>query len=127
MYPVGYVENPEFPDPGVPPDVLRKKLCNIRLLPSIVPFAYKLDEESYITVIFSFHKAESIKIQVIRRYDGKETGLFASHAPGRLNPIGIQNVFLIEAQGPLLTVRGLDAIHGTPVLDIKAPAPEPEL
>jgi tRNA-Thr(GGU) m(6)t(6)A37 methyltransferase TsaA len=46
-------------------------------------------------------------------------GLFAVRTPNRPNPIGKTTVRLLERRGNILKVQGLDAIDGTPVLDIK--------
>ena len=46
-------------------------------------------------------------------------GIFATRSPQRPNPIGICAVELLEVRGTVLRVRGLDALNGTPVLDIK--------
>jgi tRNA-Thr(GGU) m(6)t(6)A37 methyltransferase TsaA len=46
-------------------------------------------------------------------------GIFATRSPQRPNPIGIRAVELIEVCGNVLRVRGLDALNGSPVLDLK--------
>jgi tRNA-Thr(GGU) m(6)t(6)A37 methyltransferase TsaA len=46
-------------------------------------------------------------------------GVFASRSPARPNPIGITTVKLLERRENVLKVTGMDAIDGTPVLDIK--------
>jgi len=46
-------------------------------------------------------------------------GVFATRSPVRPNPIGLKVVALLERRGNVLRVRGLDAIDGTPVLDLK--------
>ena len=46
-------------------------------------------------------------------------GLFASRTPRRPNGIGLTIVELLKVEGNVLHVKGLDAINGTPVLDIK--------
>lgn len=46
-------------------------------------------------------------------------GVFATRSPVRPNPIGLSVVPLIERRGNVLRVRGLDAMDGTPVLDLK--------
>jgi len=46
-------------------------------------------------------------------------GVFATRSPVRPNPIGLRVVALLERKGNVLRVRGLDAIDGTPVLDLK--------
>jgi tRNA-Thr(GGU) m(6)t(6)A37 methyltransferase TsaA len=54
-----------------------------------------------------------------RRYDGKVAGVFASRSPKRPNGIGVTVVDLLKVDDNILHVKGLDAINGTPVLDIK--------
>jgi tRNA-Thr(GGU) m(6)t(6)A37 methyltransferase TsaA len=46
-------------------------------------------------------------------------GIFATRAPVRPNPIGLTLVELVRREGNVLVVKGLDALDGTPVLDIK--------
>jgi tRNA-Thr(GGU) m(6)t(6)A37 methyltransferase TsaA len=47
------------------------------------------------------------------------SGVFASRSPYRPNGIGLTLVELLKVEGNVLYVKGLDAINGTPVLDIK--------
>ena len=54
-----------------------------------------------------------------RGLDGKEVGVFASRTPDRLSGIAVQNVRLVKIEGTTLYVENLDAIDGSPVLDIK--------
>ncbi len=46
-------------------------------------------------------------------------GIFSTRSPYRPNPIGISRVRLLERKGNFLEVDGLDAVDGTPVIDIK--------
>lgn len=46
-------------------------------------------------------------------------GVFATRAPDRPNPIGLHDVQIIEIVGTRVRVRQLEAIDGTPILDIK--------
>jgi tRNA-Thr(GGU) m(6)t(6)A37 methyltransferase TsaA len=46
-------------------------------------------------------------------------GIFATHAPSRPNPLGLTIVRLVERQGSVLVVAGVDMLDGTPLLDIK--------
>ena len=48
-----------------------------------------------------------------------KTGVFALHTPYRPNPIGGTVVDLLSVEGNVLRVRELDALNGTPILDIK--------
>jgi tRNA-Thr(GGU) m(6)t(6)A37 methyltransferase TsaA len=47
------------------------------------------------------------------------TGVFATRAPGRPNPIGLHEVQVLEVVGPRVHVRHLEALDGTPILDLK--------
>jgi tRNA-Thr(GGU) m(6)t(6)A37 methyltransferase TsaA len=51
-------------------------------------------------------------------------GVFACDSPVRPNPIGLSIVRLVRREGLVLTVRGLDAFDGTPVLDVKPYGPD---
>ena len=83
-----------------------------------------LEQFSHIIVVFWMHKAPlergvPTRVHPRGRQDLPLVGLFATRAPYRPNPIGISVVKLLERQGNLLKVKGLDAIDGTPVIDIK--------
>jgi len=48
-----------------------------------------------------------------------ETGVFATRSPDRPNPIGLHRVRVLELDGVRLRVTGLEALDGTPVVDLK--------
>jgi tRNA-Thr(GGU) m(6)t(6)A37 methyltransferase TsaA len=48
-----------------------------------------------------------------------EQGVFATRSPDRPNPIGLHRVRILEIMGSRLRVAGLEALDGTPVLDLK--------
>jgi len=83
-----------------------------------------LEEFSHIKVIFWMHRVPRqshppIRVHPRGRMDLPLVGVFATRSPSRLNPIGISVVRLLERRGNILKVVGLDAIDGTPVVDIK--------
>ncbi|GAH56687.1 unnamed protein product, partial [marine sediment metagenome] len=47
-------------------------------------------------------------------------GVFTTRSPARPNPIGLTKVKLVKKEGNVLIVQGLDALEGSPVLDIKS-------
>ena len=83
-----------------------------------------LGEFSHVEVLYHFHKAEPASIETSARHPrGNEkwpkVGIFAQRGKNRPNRIGATICALISVDGLTLRVRGLDAIDGTPVLDIK--------
>ena len=82
-----------------------------------------LEEYSHIIVIYWMHKIASqevpLKVHPKGRKELPVRGLFASRAPHRPNRIGKATVKLLKRRGNILNVKGLDALDGTPVLDIK--------
>jgi tRNA-Thr(GGU) m(6)t(6)A37 methyltransferase TsaA len=84
---------------------------------------------SHILVIFYMHQSTfDPQDHLLRRPQGRddmpEIGIFAQRAKHRPNPIGLTAVALISRDGNVLKVRGLDAIDGTPILDIKPYFPD---
>jgi tRNA-Thr(GGU) m(6)t(6)A37 methyltransferase TsaA len=61
----------------------------------------------------------TMKVHPRGRMDMPLLGIFATRTPYRPNPIGLTLVELLRVEGNVVTVRGLDAFDGTPVLDIK--------
>ena len=53
------------------------------------------------------------------RDDGEARGVFSLRTPVRPNPIGTSIVQLVKIEGPVLLVRGMDCLDGTPLLDVK--------
>jgi tRNA-Thr(GGU) m(6)t(6)A37 methyltransferase TsaA len=48
-----------------------------------------------------------------------ETGVFATRSPDRPNPIGLHRVGIVEINGLRMRVRDLEALDGTPIVDVK--------
>lgn len=118
--PIGFVES-EFEGIQDNPDIFRGTVARIRVLDEYVAGLYRLDRYERLYVIFVFDRAEGFRLVIHPRGDvtRPERGVFATRAPYRPNPIGLAVVDLISIDGSVLMVRDLDAIDGTPVLDIK--------
>ena len=82
-----------------------------------------LEEFSHIIVLYWMHQVASgkvpLKVHPMGRKEVPLKGLFATRTPNRPNPIGKATVRLLQRQGNILKVKGLDAIDGSPVIDIK--------
>lgn len=81
-----------------------------------------IEEWSHLYVIFWMHEVKDEKKTLICPGNEREmppVGIFATRAPIRPNPVGLTLVELVGREGNVLVVKGLDALDGTPVLDIK--------
>jgi tRNA (Thr-GGU) A37 N-methylase len=91
----------------------------IHLYEPMTRFMSGLAEEKRLTIVWLLHQQRGLKTTFARGIDGKTVGPFASRTPDRPTPIAVTDVELEEVRGNILIVKGLDAIDGTPVLDIK--------
>ncbi len=83
-----------------------------------------LADFSHIEVVYHFNQVPDDEIQTGARYprgrtDWPKVGILAQRGKGRPNRIGVTACRLLSVDGLTLSVRGLDAVDGTPVLDIK--------
>ena len=74
---------------------------------------------SHIIVIYWFHKSQGYHLLVKTPWDDSLHGLFTTRSPRRPCPLGLTVVELVVREENILTVKGVDAIDGTPLLDIK--------
>jgi tRNA-Thr(GGU) m(6)t(6)A37 methyltransferase TsaA len=72
-------------------------------------------------VLCWFHMADRKALKVHPRGNRAipKRGVFATRSPDRPNPIGLCLVDVLDVKGPVLKVRGLDAVDGTPIVDLK--------
>jgi tRNA-Thr(GGU) m(6)t(6)A37 methyltransferase TsaA len=83
-----------------------------------------LDEFSHVEVVFLFDRVDPDAVCVHSRHprgnpDWPDVGILAQRAKDRPNRIGLCTCELVAVSGASIVVRGLDAIDGTPVLDVK--------
>lgn len=86
-----------------------------------------LDEYSHLIIIYWMHDIKTCDIRHVPQ--GKvgevpEVGIFACRCPQRPNPIGITAVELVKIKDNVVTVKGLDVINNTLILDIKPYTPQ---
>jgi tRNA-Thr(GGU) m(6)t(6)A37 methyltransferase TsaA len=76
---------------------------------------------SDLVLVTWLHRADRATLQVHPRGDTSRpsTGVFATRAPDRPNPIGLHEVHVLAVEGTRVHVRNLEAIDGTPILDLK--------
>jgi tRNA-Thr(GGU) m(6)t(6)A37 methyltransferase TsaA len=116
---IGFVKN-HFTEPA-PPEQIRSADTDIIIDPAFIDGLNGLEAGQQVMVIFYFHRAEGYELLQHPRGDPNrpKRGVFSLRSPRRPNPIGITVVDLIHIEANVLHVRGLDAIDGTPVLDLK--------
>ncbi len=120
---IGHVQSPirsprDAPlqgDEGAPPAWI--SLCDWA-----APALHGLAAGDEAMVLTWLHLADRDTLRVHPRGDRRNplTGVFATRSPDRPNPIGLHRVTIRRIDGLRLEVLGLEAIDGTPILDIKA-------
>ena len=87
-----------------------------------------MERHSKLVVLYWLHQADR---EVLRVYPGGDRskemiGVFTNRSPLRPNPIAISVVDILDVDISRVRVRGLDAIDGTPIIDLKAASDEPQ-
>jgi len=93
--------------------------CEIEIFEEFVPGLNGVDTCTHLIVIYWLDKANRNSLKAFPPHDGKEHGVFATRSPNRPNPIGLGIVDLLKITDNIISVKGLDAVDGTPLLDIK--------
>ena len=122
LTPIGYVKSPrtEIEDDNwgeVVSQIILSDEFDAEALDGIESF-------SHAEIIFYFDRVKRERIVTGSRYPrGQQAwgkvGIFAQRGKNRPNQIGLTTVQILKRDGKILHVQGLDAIDGTPVLDIK--------
>jgi len=100
------------------PGIMRAEESMIEISEDYAGGLLKIELSDYLEVYFHFDKAEPYKLTT-HSYTGEFKGIFATRSPRRPSKIGSTIVKLIGRNGNMLKVQGLDALDGTPVIDIK--------
>lgn len=122
LEPIAYVRSPRA---ALEDDHWGAVTATIELVESYPPDCLLgLEEFSHAEVLFHFHRvAESAIVRGARHPRGNtqwpKVGIFAQRGKDRPNRLGSTVVEILGRDGRALQVRGLDAVDGTPVLDLK--------
>ncbi|MEQ8200842.1 MAG: tRNA (N6-threonylcarbamoyladenosine(37)-N6)-methyltransferase TrmO, partial [Syntrophomonadaceae bacterium] len=120
LKPIGVVRSPllsldHYPPPG--------QSAWIDILPDYHEALERIQENSHLWILLWFHKSDRRLLKTVPRRFGPnlpQYGVFGLRSPNRPNPIALTLVRLAAIEGNSLRVIGLDAIDGTPVVDIKS-------
>ncbi len=120
LKPIGIIHSP-YKDRDVAPyqGYRSKKLSRIEVFGEFEEGLQDIEGFSHIIVIYWFHKSQGYHLLVKTPWDDIPHGLFTTRSPNRPSPLGLTVVELVAREKNILNVLGLDAIDGTPLLDIK--------
>jgi tRNA-Thr(GGU) m(6)t(6)A37 methyltransferase TsaA len=94
-------------------------LCAIELDPRYADGLQDVATCSHLIVLYWMDRAPRHLVRQTPRHYGAARGVFALRSPARPNPIALSVAELKTVEGCVLTVRGLDCLDGTPLLDLK--------
>jgi tRNA-Thr(GGU) m(6)t(6)A37 methyltransferase TsaA len=124
--PVGYVESPlvdrqTAPKQGFEGAPQAWLVFNPDMAEAIRDLAVGAD----VFVLTWLHQAQRHVLAVHPRDDPRnpETGVFSTRSQDRPNPIGLHRVHIAAVDGLRVLVRGLEAVNGTPIVDVKPVLP----
>lgn len=104
-------------------------VSTIRLKDNYIGALSGLEDFSHVIILTYLHESLFVKEKHLKRHPKNLTempliGIFSQRAKDRPNPIGLTTVKIIDVLEDSLLVEGLDAINGTPVIDIKPYYPQ---
>ena len=98
--------------------------CELHIAPQYSALLDGVEEFSHLLVLYWPHLIDSErrtlqKVHPMGRKDIPKQGIFATCSPARPNPILVTACKLIKREGNILIVKGLEAVNGSPIIDIK--------
>jgi tRNA (adenine37-N6)-methyltransferase len=119
--PIGFVRSPHKNTREIPKGLGAKHEAEgvLEILPEFQLGLTDIEGFSHLIVLWEFDRSKGFELLGTPPSDDRPHGVFATRSPMRPNPIGLTVVELLRREGPLLRVRGLDMLDGTPILDIK--------
>jgi len=97
----------------------------VKIFPEFCAGLRRLNDFSHIIVLYWFHLRDkenergTLRVVPRRHLGAPQVGVFASRSPSRPNPIGFCVTELVKIEECTLTVKGLDALEDSPIIDIK--------
>jgi tRNA-Thr(GGU) m(6)t(6)A37 methyltransferase TsaA len=117
---IGRIRTP-FTERGQCPKNVRESeaICRLELDPRWTPALDGLATASHVVVLYWLDRARRDFLVQAPGHAPRPLGTFALRSPNRPNPIGFAAVPLVAIEDDVVTVRGLDCLDGTPLLDLK--------
>lgn len=120
LVPIGRVHSP-YREPKEAPHQGRfsENLAELEVYPDFAAGLKDVEQATHLIVLYWCDRAARDVLQTTTPHGPEVRGVFACRSPSRPNPIAFCVVELVERKGNRLVVRGLDALDGSPLLDIK--------
>lgn len=120
LVPIGIIHSPfktkeEAPFQGR----FSQETMEIEIYPEYTVGLKDIEEASHLIVLYWSDRARRDMLRVKSPHGPDVHGVFACRSPSRPNPVAFSVVELLDRKRNHLVVRGLDALDGTPLLDIK--------
>lgn len=110
-----YTKQGEAPRQGrLVPETVR-----IEIFPEYLPGLKDIDRVSHLIVLYWCDRSDREILQTKTPFSSEPKGVFACRAPNRPNPIAFCVAEILERKENLLLVQGVDALEGSPLLDLK--------
>jgi tRNA-Thr(GGU) m(6)t(6)A37 methyltransferase TsaA len=120
LLPIGVIHTPYLRREDIPRQGrLSSEICEIEVFEEFAPGLKDIEQCTHLFVFFWLHMANRSILTARPPMDGREHGVFATRSPNRPNPIALDSVELIEVNGCKLKVKGMDALDGSMLLDLK--------
>jgi tRNA-Thr(GGU) m(6)t(6)A37 methyltransferase TsaA len=123
LKPIGVIHSPYHAGRAPYQGCGREEICEVEVFEQFAEGLKDIEGFSHIVLIYWFHKSRGYSLMVRTPWDTKPHGLFTTRSPNRPCPLGLSVVRLVARKGNTLKVKDLDAIDGTPLLDIKPYVP----
>src|SRR4030042_518109 len=125
LRPIGVIHSPYKDTPKPPYQGYKGRgISQIEVFEEFEQGLQDIEGFSHIIVIYWFHKSEGYHLLVKTPWDDVLHGLFTTRSPHRPCHLGLTVAKLVARKKNILKVKGLDAIDGSPLLDIKPYVPE---
>lgn len=98
---------------------MSEEISEIEIHPAFTDGLLKIEQNKYLIVLYWAHLAKRDILKTLPPMSKEIHGVFASRSPGRPNPLSLCIAELIAREGTILRVKGLDALDGSSIIDIK--------
>ena len=98
---------------------MSEEISEIEIHPNFADGLLRIERNKYLIVLYWAHLAKRDILKTLPPMSKEIHGVFASRSPGRPNPLSLCIAELIAREGTILRVKGLDALDGSSIIDIK--------